>query len=69
MKTLFVAIATLVLTLSCISPTNAAQHAVYTPFGEKIVHSRLMPVLMHKAVPPYAGKHVYQGRIEPRSHR
>lgn len=63
MKTLFVAIATAILTLSYISTTDAAQHSVQTPVGEKIVHTRLVPVLMHKAVPPYAGKHVYQGRI------
>ena len=41
---------------------QAATQTIQTPFGEKIVHSRLAPVLMHRAVPPFAGKHVYQGR-------
>jgi hypothetical protein len=45
------------------SQAMAAQQAVYTPFGEKIVHTRLAPVLLHRAVPPFAGKHVYQGRL------
>jgi hypothetical protein len=63
MKTLIVAIVTLLLAWSYAVPGVAAQHAVQTPFGEKIVHTRRIPVLMHKAVPPYAGKHVYQGRL------
>lgn len=62
-KTVFAAALLLCLTLSCATRGQAAQHAVQTPFGEKIVHTRRMPVLMHKAVPPYAGKHVYQGRV------
>jgi hypothetical protein len=41
----------------------AAQQAVQTSSGLKVVHTRLIPVLMHRAVPPFAGKHVYQGRV------
>jgi hypothetical protein len=32
-----------------------------------VVHTRLAPVLLHKAVPPFKGIHVYQG--ESRSAR
>jgi hypothetical protein len=63
MKTPFIAVAALSLTLSCATASRAAQHSIQTPLGEKIVHTRLVPVLMHKAVPPFAGKHVYQGRM------
>ena len=62
MKTAFLAIVTLLFPLLCAVPGRAAPHVVQTPLGEKIVHTRLVPVLMHRAVPPYAGKHVYQGR-------
>jgi hypothetical protein len=67
MKSVCLAIVVLSLTLSCVARGQAAQHAVQTPYGEKVVHTRLMPVLMHKAVPPFAGKHVYQGRVGPKT--
>jgi hypothetical protein len=48
--------------LATASHAYSAHHSVVTPLGEKVIHTRRMPVLLHKAVPPYAGKHVYQGR-------
>jgi hypothetical protein len=63
MKSVYLFVATTLVALSCVSSGWAAQHAVQTPAGMKVVHSRLMPVLVHRAVPPYAGKHVYQGRV------
>jgi hypothetical protein len=50
------------LPLWIVATAQASQHVVYGASGEKIVHTRLAPVLIHRAVPPYAGKHVYQGR-------
>ena len=63
MKSVYVFVASILVALSCVSSGRAAQQAVQTPAGLKVVHSRLMPVLMHRAVPPFAGKHVYQGRV------
>ena len=40
--------------------SNSAQ-AAKTPDGHgHVSHTRLAPVLMHKAVPPFKGIHVYQ---------
>jgi hypothetical protein len=58
--TFVVAVATLV---GLASLARAEQHPIQTPEGEKIVHTRLTPVLLHRAVPPYLGRHVYQGRL------
>ncbi len=30
--------------------------------GSQVVHSRRAPVALHRAFPPYAGQHVYEGR-------
>ena len=30
--------------------------------GGQVVHTRLAPVIMHKAVPPFRGAHTFQGR-------
>lgn len=30
--------------------------------GGQVVHTRLAPVIAHKAVPPFRGVHTYQGR-------
>jgi len=63
MNAVRISVVSLVLALCVVSHGHAAHQSVQTPFGEKVIHTRLMPVLLHKAVPPYAGKHVYQGRI------
>jgi hypothetical protein len=63
MKSVYVVAATTLVALSSVSTGGATQHAVQTLAGPKVVHTRRLPVLMHRAVPPYAGKHVYQGRM------
>ncbi len=34
----------------------------YTNSNGQVVHTRLAPVIAHKAVPPFRGVHTYQGR-------
>lgn len=34
-----------------------------------VVHTRMLPVLAHRAVPPFYGRHVYEGRGRRRSPR
>jgi hypothetical protein len=57
------AVAALVASLSLPVVGIAEQRVVRTPAGEKVVHTRLAPVVAHRLVPPYWGKHVYQGRL------
>ena len=45
-----------------ISTAQAEQFVEQSPQGAKVVHTRLAPVVAHRLVPPYAGKHVYRGR-------
>jgi hypothetical protein len=40
----------------------AAQYQVRTTAGTKVVHTRVAPVLVHRLLPPFYGRHVYQGR-------
>lgn len=41
------------------SPLSFAHAEQYTADGGKVVHNRLAPVLLHRAVPPFRGQHVY----------
>jgi hypothetical protein len=41
---------------------RAERYAAFINGGEHVVHTRRAPVIMHRAVPPYKGVHVYQGR-------
>jgi len=56
------------LSLACllclaIAPSvSAAQYEVRTAEGTKVVHTRVAPVLVHRLLPPFYGRHVYQGR-------
>ena len=52
-----VLVATLIILGSSI-PTFARQRQA----GGHVVHSRLAPVVLHRAVPPFKGVHVYEGR-------
>jgi hypothetical protein len=56
-----VCLAAVGVSLLCAS-ASANQHLIVTSQGEKVVHTRLAPVVAHRLVPPYWGKHVYQGR-------
>ncbi len=43
----------------------AAQARQYSsPKGGQVVHTRRAPVVMHRALPPFKGQHVYEGRVE-----
>jgi hypothetical protein len=57
------AVAALLVSSSIPLTASAEQRVVKTPAGEKVVHTRLAPVVAHRLVPPYWGKHVYQGRV------
>lgn len=49
--------------LSFAAPVAAVQTETVDVNGEhKVVHSRLAPVVVHRAFPPFKGQHVYQGR-------
>jgi hypothetical protein len=41
----------------------AGRQAVIINGSEQVIHSRRAPVVLHRAVPPFKGVHVYQGRI------
>lgn len=45
------------------STALAGKFVVHTSAGIKVVHARRLPVIVHRAVPPFAGKHIYQGRL------
>lgn len=52
-----------VLLCLAIAPSApAAQYQVQTASGTKVVHTRVAPVLVHRLLPPFYGRHVYQGR-------
>ena len=40
----------------------ASVEAAQTYSNGQVVHSNPIPVILHRAVPPYRGVHVYQGR-------
>lgn len=53
-----------ILLILTIAPTTRAdQYAVRTAAGTKIVHTRVAPVVVHRVLPPFHGRHVYQGRV------
>jgi hypothetical protein len=41
---------------------RAERYAAFFNGGEHVVHTRRAPVVLHRAVPPFKGVHVYQGR-------
>ena len=47
-----------------VSPVvQGAQYEVRTASGTKVVHTRVAPVVVHRVLPPFYGRHVYQGRL------
>lgn len=47
--------------LMSMNGADAAQYAKQGSDGQAhVAHTRLAPVLMHRAFPPYAGVHVYE---------
>jgi hypothetical protein len=51
------------LALSLSPVVEGAQYQVRTTYGAKVVHTRIAPVVMHRVLPPFYGRHVYQGRM------
>jgi hypothetical protein len=41
---------------------RAERYGAFINGSEHVVHTRRAPVVLHRAVPPYKGVHVYQGR-------
>jgi len=52
----------LLLLLALPLAAQARQYSVRSGSKDMVVHSRLAPVVMHRALPPFKGQHVYQGR-------
>jgi hypothetical protein len=57
MKSLLVVLALLAASL----PVAAARAEQYVS-GQHVVHTRRLPVIAHRIVPPFRGVHVYAGR-------
>ena len=59
MKTALLALA--LIAISCLAPL-AVEARPQGGQGGTVVHSRRGPVIMHRVLPPFRGKHVYGGR-------
>lgn len=51
----------LIVAVLAISFPAAAQARQYVGNDGRVVHTRRAPVVMHRALPPFKGQHVYQG--------
>ena len=54
----------LVLLVALPLAVQARQYSTRSVGGNHVVHTRMAPVVMHRALPPYKGQHVYEGRLE-----
>jgi len=52
----------LLLALTGSSVVHGSQYQMRAASGDKVVHTRIAPVIMHRVLPPFYGRHVYQGR-------
>jgi hypothetical protein len=43
---------------------QARQYSTHEGGKDHVVHSRKAPVVVHRALPPFKGQHVYEGRVE-----
>ena len=43
---------------------QARQYGTRSGGKEYVVHTKLAPVVLHRALPPFKGQHVYAGRAE-----
>lgn len=43
---------------------EARQYSVRNGSRDYVAHTRMAPVVMHRALPPFKGQHVYAGRGE-----
>ena len=55
-------LAATVLAVSLVVVPTDAQARQYRSGSGQVVHTRRLPVILHRAVPPQYGKHVYAGR-------
>ena len=54
----------LLLLLALPLAAQARQYSVRSGNKEYVAHTRMAPVIMHRALPPFKGQHVYAGRGE-----
>ncbi len=52
----------MMVALLLVASMPVVARAERTSSGGQVVHSRRAPVVAHKMVPPFHGKHVHQGR-------
>jgi hypothetical protein len=52
----------LILIVLAAAPASARQYRVNSGGRAQVAHTRLAPVVMHRALPPFKGEHVYAGR-------
>ena len=50
------------LLISLAAPVSATQTEVVSDGRAVVAHTRLAPVMMHRALPPFKGQHVYRSR-------
>lgn len=43
---------------------QARQYGTRSGGKDYVVHTRKAPVVMHRALPPFKGQHVYEGKME-----
>lgn len=53
--------AAVVLTLAMADVSRAERYNAVRNGKEVVVHTRVAPVIVHRVLPPYLGKHVYEG--------
>lgn len=49
-------------TFGASAAVRAEQYVVQTPSGPKIAHTNPVPVVVHRILPPYLGRHIYRPR-------
>jgi hypothetical protein len=65
MQKLLIAAVVTVLSFHAFSASQAEQYTVVGPDGKPhVVHTRMGPVVMHRAFPPYTGIHIHQRELE-----
>ena len=57
-------LSSLLLIAAMLLVVSSAQAAKQTDGQGHVVHTRLAPVLLHRAVPPFKGMHTYQGESQ-----
>ncbi len=58
------AILTILFLVAIPLAAQARQYSVRSSGQDYVAHTRRAPVVMHRALPPFKGQHVYAGRGE-----